>query len=346
MPTEPPTTEQNTISLFILHLLGRYSYLALPVPHDPYTTLLYTFQAFTNSLTSALITATPDPDLVAAVHSRTLQDFYSSLPWFWDIKACVLWVKAAVLKHPLRRTGPQTQWLRIVELQTRGGLTAAQILSASEAARLDWEDRAYSIENLVRDPDSLWFFQRRDGLKTVQMAEVPPPTCTVNDKGEEVEENPACPVCAEEFDRTARAPKRAPCKHVLCAHCFVKWTPCSTAATGTYTCPLCRACIVCGEDGCLYHVLEFERALPLSMKWVLDYVLPEERRGLVLHGLGVAQYWRLREATRKDRVIARWIATQLGRGGMTEEVRATLSRDAKEVMQRVRGKVQMAACDV
>ncbi|KAH7086326.1 hypothetical protein FB567DRAFT_527691 [Paraphoma chrysanthemicola] len=287
---------------------------------NPYGTAIRTYQTLTNSIIDGL--RRKNTEVLSLATEGLLHELYIGLPEF-DYESFKHWVRDATLKHPLRRTAKQYHFLAIVRLQTCGepSSTKAKVLEAAVELE-DWKARVYASQSLLKDPDPLYFFRNKNGIREIDLA--------LSKKGEIAQD---CLICTNVFDKTVHTAMRAPCGHIICKRCFDKWL---LQTTGKYTCPLCRACVVCGNNECTYHDVHQDRAPPVPIPDILDRVLPEHS-GELLHGLAPEQYWTLRERTRTDRGILRWIEDVLATNELSAQdpVRLRLLKDAKEVVARV-----------
>ncbi|KAF1851514.1 uncharacterized protein K460DRAFT_362259 [Cucurbitaria berberidis CBS 394.84] len=210
------------------------------------------------------------------------------------------------------------QWLEIVELQEDSDYPSLfEKIDMAVGTIEAWEDGAYLFENLKKDPDALHFFIRHNGLSDVDASEI--------QSGE------GCLICTNTFDDTSHPPQQAPCGHVLCRPCFVKWLHKSTSA---YTCPLCRACVICGRNDCPHHPITRDKAPPLPLQGFLKNTL--YRANVPSYGLTPAQYWKLREDTRQDRAMLAWILAVKGGVDQHDPVYARLRTDYGEIELRIR----------
>jgi hypothetical protein len=293
-----------------LHVLKHYKSFNhyLSDLSDPYGRAISTFQIFTNSIIAGI--ERTDPNVLCLIDDYTLSDIYTGLPTF-SPEVLKPWVKDAMLKHPLRRTPKQYHFLAIARVQNRGDLKTPRDIAAGAQIELDdWKARLYDPANLLKDPDALYFFRNKNGIKDIDPAQ---------DKQNFSHE---CLICSNLFDKDAHQTQRAPCGHVVCRECFGKWL---TECKGTYSCPLCRACVVCGVNDCPHHDVHQVRATPRPLSKILDLVLPE-KVGEVLHGIKPERYWALREITRRDRVMLAWIDEVLGVVGRWDPVRVREGR--------------------
>lgn len=234
-----------------------------------------------------------------------------------------------MLKHPLRRTEEQCAFLAVVQAQDRGDLKCPRDKLAAAVLELEeWEMRAHSPENLVKDFDALYFFNSKNGIKDLDLDKNDP------------DYSPECFICRDPWDEYTHAPGRPPCGHVGCRECFSRWLE---QSQGTYTCALCRSCLVCGTDGCSHHVIHEDRAPPFPLPEALDHTLPD-KKGELLHGFEPGQYLVLRERTREDRALLSWIGLALYCAGLGAEdpVRARLDADCLEVSARITKAVEEA----
>jgi hypothetical protein len=294
-------------------------------PSDPYAKAMRIFQVFTNSVINGI--ERKDANVLSLIDEGLLQDIYSNLPAF-ESSSFRLWVKDAMLKHPFRRTPKQYHFLAIVQSQNRGPPPSVKAKVLEAAMELDdWQTRVYAPANLVKDPDALYFFRNKNGIK-----EIDPTLGKQTDK--------ACLICTNAFDTTLHLTQSAACGHFLCKRCFDKWL---LECKGTYNCPLCRMCVVCGANDCKYHDIHQDRALPLPMRRILDHVILD-KAGDVLHGIEARQYWRLREHTRKDRGMLAWIEELLASGSLEalDPVYVRLGKEAEEITARVADAVEAA----
>ncbi|KAF2246418.1 hypothetical protein BU26DRAFT_507024 [Trematosphaeria pertusa] len=293
--------ENEFISRWIDRLKHTYSFQSHDKdPKCPFGAAMMSFQHFTTRIILAL--EARDPGIVNMTKCGYLRLIYSRLPSFHNLQGFHAWVADAVLKHPQRRNMKQHQWLAIVDYERLGGgLLRKCKMAFVELNR--WFREVSKPENLVRDPDQLYLFRRANGLKAVK-------TDRVGDW-----EHQECQVCTEEFERPdtiegERTPQRAPCGHVLCKACFKNWLE---QSKGRYTCPLCRACLVCGENNCIFHSIRREPTTPMPMPDVLRII--RGRSEELLHGLAPSRYWVLRETTRYHRVCIRFYNRVLDRDG-------------------------------
>jgi hypothetical protein len=281
---------------------------------NPHGKAMCIFQDFTITIIDGL--ERNAPATVNLARDGSLATIYDDLPVF-EISSFKLWVKDATLKHPHRRTAAQHKWLHIVQLQ--GDVKSATDIVISAIAEVEeWKERVYAPENLHKDPEATYFFRNKNGISS---------NISAKDKGKESEKE--CLICTNAFTTTHQLHVRqqAPCGHIICRACFQKWL---RESKGTYTCPLCRACVICGANNCEDHNIKRDLAPPVALPLFLNDTLPDKVDD-ALHGLAPDYYWELREATRKDRSIMAYIDYVL-RIEQTEAVRVVLSRDAEEAV--------------
>lgn len=298
MSTKPTLAElasQSTKAL--LHELKHYRCFQGPLDDlsDPYIKMMSTYRAFHNSIVQAI--ERHDAEAIKLVHEGLIDVVYHKIPWL-DVDEFRAWVKLAVLSHPFRQDAGQHLFVAIVQVQARGefdSLTSKVLAIAGECA--DMSERTLAPENLIEDPDDLYFFRHKNGIKDVG------PSNVTNADG-------TCLVCTEAFDDTLHVAQKGPCGHIICRMCFQQWL---LQCSKIYTCPLCRACVVCGANSCANHGIRTERVRPVSLPSCLDRSLPE-KIGKVLHGFDPRWYWSLREITRHNRVVLAYIASLLSNG--------------------------------
>jgi len=296
---------------------------------DPYGKAIATFQLFTRSIIEGL--ERKDFEVESLIHDGSLHDIYSELPSFAP-EVLKPWVKDAMLMHPLRRTAKQYHFLVIVQIQGRGELKSPRDISVSAKIELDdWKSRAYNPENLDKDPDALYFFRNKNGIKDIDPSQ------------EDANFTPECVICDNLFDEDAHLTQQAPCGHVVCRACFGEWLK---QCNGTYTCMLCRACAVCGANDCPHHDVHQERARPHPLSLILDLVIPD-KAGEVLHGIKAERYWGLREATRADREVLAWMEQILEVHHLWpgDPSRVWWEKDAEEILSRVTEAVREAVTE-
>ncbi|KAF1832591.1 hypothetical protein BDW02DRAFT_420978 [Decorospora gaudefroyi] len=320
----------STIEALLYTLKHHYTFPQLPTETtDPYLEAMHTFQAFTTHLIATLGSPPYTRDLTRVTVNGVLQDIYTGFPSFHDQDKFHVWVKDGVLKPPLRRTAKQFQFQGIVRLQkaSKGTInTLMNIIFSAVVIATEWEERVCKPEDVVHDPSPLYFFTKNHAAKTISL-------------GDGVEHEPDCPICTETFDPPVCIPQRALCGHVLCHGCFQKWLRQSSA---TYTCPLCRACIVCGIASCPHHTIgDTDRAPPLPLPEILNQILPETSTE-VLHGIVPRRYWELREVTRKDRGTLAWIEHVLAMHNPAQDdpVRVRLTKDSVEIVESITEEVK------
>jgi hypothetical protein len=263
-----------------------------------------------------------------------IQGMYDGLPSFHLHQQLKFgqWIKDAVVKHPLRQTAKQAQWLAIVDTITEVGLEMSaipQVVLAAVSARKEWTERVLLPENLPIDQEHKYIFIAKHGLTTLPLtAEL---------------EKETCAVCFQSFSE-ANVTQAAPCTHVLCSRCFPRWIKMAVRAC---RCPLCRAsaCLVCGNESspCGFHTIAKEIAPPLSLPTILDRLLPDKAVE-VLHDIKPLAYSELRKATRQDRTrlesFTRWMGRAVRMGDHAG--RAVVEADYETVVERVRGEVLKA----
>lgn len=97
---------------------------------DPYNKAVSTYQAFTKSIINGL--ERKDPETVSLVEDRYLESVFSEIPTKPDAKALQLWIKDAMLKHPLRRTERQYLTFALIRAQECGEIRSikSKVLAA------------------------------------------------------------------------------------------------------------------------------------------------------------------------------------------------------------------------
>lgn len=268
-------------------------------PSDPFLRSMWVLQTFTTSVIQAL--NDKHPEVIALATDGSLYTIYQDLPSFQEPAEFSAWVKDATLKHPLRRTAKQSQFLDLVLQQEKVLAAKKQPLTNSRefpflpriithvvAALESWKTRALSPERLDRDYHELAFFYHMHKIQPAETAET------------------ECAVCTYTFDSTTHAPEAGPCGHILCKSCFRGWMD---EINETFSCPLCRACLVCGLNPCTYHAIKRDIASPCDLSASLNTMLVggEEGRIALLHS-HPQLYWDLRESTRALRVKVAWVA--------------------------------------
>jgi hypothetical protein len=291
---------------------------------DPYNKAMSTFQAFTNSIIAAL--EQRDPDVVRLIDEDLLDKFYWGYPVF-EYASFRKWVKDSMMKHPHRRLPKAHQFVTVVQLLSSDTPPPiyTTILEAI-GSTADFKERVLSPENLIKDPDALYFFRNKHGIEGT-------------DANQDVEDDKTCPVCTNDFDETSCSSQQAPCGHVLCKGCFDHWL---LECKGTYSCPLCRACVVCGENDCKYHAIHRDVAPPITMPHVLDRVFPDGA-GQVLHGIEPIKYRLLREVTRGHRGLLAWIEQQLRSTAIVADdpVNVRYRKDAEDILGHIKNAVHV-----
>jgi hypothetical protein len=213
----------------------------------------------------------------------------------------------------------------ITDIGTDG--TVERIVPGAMAAVEEWKERVLLPENLPIDQDNNYIFQHKHGLTDVPIR-----------PDAEAEDVDDCSVCTLPLTPLSLA-KSAPCTHILCKKCFLKWI---AQSRETCTCPLCRACLICGnvEYPCKLHRLNRELARPVPLPKILDASLPD-KVGEVLHGIQPEKYFVLRENTRADRarleILSYWRSEAILQGD--DAVPERLVADYAVVAERVRSRL-------
>ncbi|KAF2853574.1 hypothetical protein T440DRAFT_310509 [Plenodomus tracheiphilus IPT5] len=283
----------------LAHELEHYnSFAGLALdPLDPYLKAMSTFQSFTTDVIRALRLKDPQVTEISAA----INNIYEQLPSFFEIDLFRDWVKAAMLGHPLRHTEKQHQWLHIVHRQAIVNdryLSVSTIILVAVVAREDWQRRVLNPENLLADPDALYFFRREHNPRDVD-------SVTSNEGDEETQ----CWICMEPYGNGIHQPQQASCGHIHCKTCLKKWLE---ESKGRYTCPQCRACLVCNAHDCRHHVVDCDVAPPIPIMEFLKeiYDNAETSDG---NKLGWPPSWlfSIREMTRGQRAALALIRAKL-----------------------------------
>jgi hypothetical protein len=280
------------------------------IPDCPFGKAIESFREFTKALITGI--AQHNPAILQALTSGLIPNIYASPQMFRQFDEFHGWVRDAMLKHPQRRTREQARFLAIV----RGRPVVEQQLYRACEAYVSWEVEAYKVESLLSDPDDNYIFESENDLKF----------CNVDD---EEKKRPgaedACSICMTEFshpsewqgaasDPNHTIPMLTPCGHIICTTCLANWRT-SSAATGVYTCPLCRGCLICGLAPCRFHVVEQEKAEPQDLNEILlDVLLDTDEQHPLQHPLrniAASDFWLLRETTREMRVKANMLEEAL-----------------------------------
>lgn len=285
---------------------------------DPYNKAILAFQDFTNSVIDGLERKDPEivnliPDgYLTAIYSRVLNTNYHMPDYMCK------WVKEAMLKLPLRHKEHPFYFLAIIRAQSNSELKPVKSrLLAAHTEFEEWMPCVFDPENLVKDPSGLWFLRNQNGIKDVDSSAVA--------------SEDTCLICTEKFDEDSHVAKQAPCGHIICGGCFDKWL---LEYGGTYRCPIYRACVVCGANDCKHHDVPRESVAPFPLSEFLKIALPEAV-GRSLHGLEPRIYFRLREETRQDRVLAAWIALLIKHTPENDPIFERFVEDGREITQSI-----------
>ncbi|KZM22114.1 uncharacterized protein EKO05_0003825 [Ascochyta rabiei] len=319
-----------TIEQWIYALQTRFSFAELPDSSNPYVKAMHTFQSFTNDIASAL----RDNDTIdlEVIDKDMLHRIYDGLPSFYQYESFRDWVKDATLKHPHRRTLKQYQWLCIVGAQQQKPSKSKadlvhMILEAGEWPYV-WARGAYDTENLLKDPESQWFFRNKNGIKAA--------------KRNKDDHGGSCLICANNFDAGIHLPQRAPCGHCQCRRCFQESLK---YALGVYSCAFCRACLVCGGHACQHHVIPHDEAPPHPLGEFLKaghYLCADSCTVMEpLHGLTPERYWTLREFTRKNRSMLTKVLWLLAHN-LAPEHRVQVEQERDDLYTLLESKVETA----
>ncbi|KAH7390872.1 hypothetical protein DE146DRAFT_766966 [Phaeosphaeria sp. MPI-PUGE-AT-0046c] len=254
--------------------------------------MMSTYQNFHESIVKAIERG--DAEAMTLLRDGLIDAVYARIPRY-NMDKFRLWVMFTVLSNPLRRHKGQYSFVAIVRAQDRGefdSLTSKVLTIFGDCAEMD--ERTHDPKNLLEDPDDLYFFRHHNGIKNVGVSDV---------KGADG----TCLICTEAFDDTQHAAQQGPCGHIVSKNCFEKWL---FESSMTYTCPLCRVCVICGANPCANHKIKTERVQPASLSGCLDTIFPKNA-GKLLNGILPVWYWHLREITLPDRVILAYINSGL-----------------------------------
>ncbi|KAF2877048.1 hypothetical protein BDV95DRAFT_663869 [Massariosphaeria phaeospora] len=215
----------------------------------------------------------------------------------------------------------------------------AKLRYACKTVIAEKSDEQYELGNLLKDPDDLWLFRDGNGLEPLDDLPTDDPEFPTN-----------CSVCIEPYAPVDQwpthgpsTPVKTPCGHYFCSKCLKAWLE---ECIDEYTCPVCRACLVCGDNGCRFHVIRRDNAPPTPLPHVLNVVLGPSKGLQPLHGIQVSVYWNLRERTRHLRADLAGIESELSRANVDFEdpvykqlvvyfrdIWSTLRRDVKKELK-------------
>ncbi|KAF2638332.1 hypothetical protein P280DRAFT_482213 [Massarina eburnea CBS 473.64] len=309
-PKTPNPTDQE-IETWIQKLSKTYTLNPPPetLLSTPSTKTISAFQTFTTTILHGL--EARDPEFTKYIHNDFLDKTYTrvNLP-FHDYQAFHRCIAVVSMMPPRRLSHHVMQILIIAEAMQLPDMTFQQRVDWAEDRLDSWYADTLCIESMSEDPDELWVFRYRNGIRDVTAEQV---------GAGEMEGADSCPVCADEFEYPCpldtnsgplqhavadaeRRPRKSLCGHVVCAACFAKWLE---ASKGYYKCPICRACLVCGVNGCSYHVIHREVAPPVPIMYTMELVLGwHPRRKEILRRVLLDSpylFLALRECTRERR---------------------------------------------
>jgi hypothetical protein len=296
--TNTPVNVDPMVQAWLFELKHRESFhVAITDLSDPYNKAMPTFQAFTTSIIDGLERG--DAEVVGLIDGDNLKTLYSGHPTF-EVESFRWWVKDAILKHPKRRWPKQAEFVLILQLQGVANSNIENKVHTALEFTKEFIERLKDPRSLVRDPDVLYFFRNKNGIVETELTP-------------DSEDGVACPVCTADFDQTLTT-HRAPCGHIMCRPCLDRWV---RECKGTYTCSMCRACLICSTNKCKHHIIHQDIAPPIPMPMILDCVAPG-RVGEELHGIRPDQYWQLRELTRDVRALLAFLTRQMESATFTE----------------------------
>jgi hypothetical protein len=314
-------------SYWLQNLKGHFPYwhhgnpISGSIPTGPAARAWNRFRDFT----SAVIDVLENDDETASnfiVHGF-LDSVYLGMPREFTQK----FVTAAYLEHPLGNSPSQIQFVALVAIQTKGPeLPMLEKARFIEHCLRDWKNGAYALENVFSDPSPNWLFTHGHSVRILH----------THNAQALVDEDTECSICTEAFEADPSSPKFpsvGPCGHVICHECFNSWMTqvCyghwyHTTQKRTFTCPMCRQCLCCGENNCEFHVLDHdERVPPVTLSAMLDQFLGPHATTVGLSGGAASpkpalrnftpeQYHALRRRTRGDRAELAWVRNALALG--------------------------------
>lgn len=326
MPAQPTLAELALHSTdTLLHELKHHRCFRDPIqdPSDPYLKMISTYRKFHTSVVKAIERG--DVDTMSLVRDGLIDAMYKGIPRL-GVNEFRAWAKLADMTHPLRRLANQHLFVTIVRVQARCEFDslASKVLAIIDDCE-EMRERVYDLENLVKDPDELHFFRNENGIQDVAVVKDAEGTCLI---------------CTEEFDDTLYLPQRGPCGHIICKQCFNQWL---LECSKTYTCPMCRACVVCGANPCADHLMETKEVRPVPLPKLLDSILPHAT-GEGLHEIKPESYWELREFARESRMLLAYIDSQLPLGvDATDPVVLALVRERSIDLDGIKATVHRVA---
>lgn len=295
---------EEFIGPWVEHLKDRKSISRDDIDQDcEFCVAIGKFQDFTDTIIHSL--QNRQNDAVQLVGRGFLRSIYDRgmLPNLHDFTCVHDWFEHAIMAHSDRLSFKQMQWMAILRLfPGKHGRTLLEICQSSLKSAEQMKKDAEEIESLEEDPDNLDKFRCGHALKYVGSND---PELSTLEKD--------CQVCAEPYDKPVdadpyldppaflypsekRPPIRGPCGHIMCLQCFCEWLNSST--DDRFTCPQCRACLVCRRTECPVHRIKRELQ-PIPIPSLLKEVLGEPNRPL--HGFTPSAYWAIREYTRAYR---------------------------------------------
>ncbi|KAF1995686.1 hypothetical protein P154DRAFT_623773 [Amniculicola lignicola CBS 123094] len=261
-------------------------------PDCPFGQIIAAVKEFTSELATHL-----QSDRNSIITQKEITLLYHSLPNFKDFGKLHRWVRNVANKHPQRRSQPEHYFLLMSKVQTGNGPLS---MSLSEKVKKTmelgnaWYKETHKLENLLLDPDPLHIFST--GLHPIAAADAVKPA-----------PEDTCGVCMESFEAPEKwaknevnRPQLTKCNHIFCRQCLNHWR--REISSGNFTCPLCRACLVCGRDECKYHCINIDRHAPRPLVAFVRDVYPDFQEKDLVKVFTEKGWVELRERTRETRV--------------------------------------------
>lgn len=201
-----------------------------------------------------------------------------------------------MLLHPYRRM-PLASYMLILSCSS-SKLRLNEMFRVASERFMEWQERVNDSDTILLDPE----------LLPAELFEASLVRAT--EPSEAVDE--ACVVCGSPFEfqpceaagSTPVSPcsaMRTPCNHHFCYECLRLWR--LEASKGTYRCPMCRSCLVCGKPNCTFHIVSEEHARPYPLQEFLEvHFEGVKSRPPPYYGFDPIALRRIRETTRHLRV--------------------------------------------
>jgi hypothetical protein len=340
-------------SYWLQNLKGRFPYwhhgygISGPVPTGSATRAWNHFRDFTSAVIDVLENDGETASIL--IMHGFVDSVYLGTPRNFELK----FITSAYLEHPFDNSPSQIQFVALAAIQSKSPeLPMLEKVRFIENCLHGWKEGAYALGKVINDPSPNWLFSHGHLVRGLSPLNA---QALINTDTE-------CSICTDIFEANPSGPKypsRGPCGHIMCYECFSSWMTQAcygqwhrTIPKRTFTCPMCRQCLCCGENNCEFHVLDHnERIHPVTLSAMLEqflgpYVVTMDISGVAaspqdaLRDFTPEQYHALRRMTRKDRAELARVRNDLAlENGEADQITRFFEEERDALLDKLRAMI-------